>query len=349
MMIKFRFFHTSSRIFSLKKQALRLNKMINPNPKKQWYPKNSFDFDILPSVKSLAKTKNEPGKRAGRRVAMLNKVFMKHITDLMSTGTVAMDILGRGIEISKVQVTSDYRNVNVYWVCKGTSTDEDIEIALKKISGVLRHELSVLRIMGEIPSITFLKDKQEANVAQLDTLLSIADYGEDYEATELGHILKTEFILNSKLSPEMKLKIKKLEEDLPLEEDPIPEMTHSVYGLDHAKIMNRLLAARKKTRDAWASVTDGTVQQHRAVEANSIETDIDQRKELADFLLKRKIQQKKIHKEMLNAREDLLQHKLDSQSYDSNDENQNILDDEEEDDDYDYYEEDDSPSQNNNI
>lgn len=56
----------------------------------------------MPSVRSLPKTQNEPGKRAIRRSTMLNKMFMKHITDMMSTGTVSIDIVGRGIEVSKV-------------------------------------------------------------------------------------------------------------------------------------------------------------------------------------------------------------------------------------------------------
>lgn len=57
----------------------------------------------MPSVKSLTKIKFEPGKRGIRRVAMLNKLFMKNITDIMSTGTVAMQVVGRGIEISKAR------------------------------------------------------------------------------------------------------------------------------------------------------------------------------------------------------------------------------------------------------
>lgn len=56
----------------------------------------------MPSIKSLTKIKYEPGKRGVRRVAVLNKLFMKSITDLMSTGTVSMKIIGRGLEISKV-------------------------------------------------------------------------------------------------------------------------------------------------------------------------------------------------------------------------------------------------------
>lgn len=68
---------------------------------RQWHP-TQIESDVMPSVKSLTKTKNEPGKRASRRSSMLNKMFMKNITDLMSTGTVSMDVVGRGIEVSKV-------------------------------------------------------------------------------------------------------------------------------------------------------------------------------------------------------------------------------------------------------
>lgn len=60
----------------------------------------------MPSVKSLTKVKHEPGKRGERRIAMLNKMFMKNITDLMSTGTLAMNVVGYGIEISKVSIKS---------------------------------------------------------------------------------------------------------------------------------------------------------------------------------------------------------------------------------------------------
>jgi hypothetical protein len=37
-----------------------------------------------------------------RRAAVLNKLFMRHITDMMASGEVASEILGRGVEISRV-------------------------------------------------------------------------------------------------------------------------------------------------------------------------------------------------------------------------------------------------------
>lgn len=89
----------------------------------------------------------------------------------------------------------------------------------------------------------------------------------------------------------MQAKIKKLEDELPIAEEPLPEMTHNVFGLDHGKMMSRLLAARKKTRDAWSTLnTDSDVISYR-VSSNTVRDPavVNQRKELADFLLKRQV------------------------------------------------------------
>jgi hypothetical protein len=39
-----------------------------------------------------------------RRIAVLNKLFMRHITDMMASGEVANEIRGQGVEISRVCV-----------------------------------------------------------------------------------------------------------------------------------------------------------------------------------------------------------------------------------------------------
>lgn len=302
-----RFYHCSCVLNNNKRQGVKLCQMLNPKSKKQWYPTQKADDAGLPSIKSLTKIKYEPGKRGIRRVAVLNKLFMKSITDLMSTGTVSMKVVGHGIEISKVNVTPDFKTVNVSWVCKGNSSDEDTESLLNSIAGPLRHELSTLRLMGEVPYIVFVKDKQEAKLVDLDRRLSMADYGEEYTPTEIGHLLKTNFTLHTQLSPEMKAKIKQLEEEEPIIEEPIPEMTHNVFGLDHAKIMNRLMAARKKTKDAWTSLQDESpVISYRAMNTVNSSEAVDigkQKQDLAEFLLKRQILQNKIHKRMREERD----------------------------------------------
>lgn len=54
-------------------------------------------------------------------------------------------------------MTPDFQTVNVFWVCKGNSSDAETEHVLQKVAGALRHELSTLRVMGEIPYIMFVK------------------------------------------------------------------------------------------------------------------------------------------------------------------------------------------------
>ncbi|XP_059054922.1 uncharacterized protein LOC131848966 [Achroia grisella] len=299
-MIFRRLYHVSVTYYSVKKLGNKLCKMINPKNKKHYYLPYTMENSFMPSVKSLTKIQREPGKQGVRRVAMLNKLFMKQITDIMSTGTVSMDIVGRGIEISKVQVTPDLQTVNVFWVCKGDASDDETESVLKSTAGALRHELSTLRVMGEVPYIVFVKDKHEALITDLDRRLSIADYGEDYQTTQLGHLLKTEFTLDTKLSPEMKAKIKQLEDETPLTQEPIPEMTHNVYGLDHAKIMSRLLATRKRSKDAWNNLdSNKAIITYRTSDYEASELDTDQQKQqLADFLQKRQILQNKLHKQL---------------------------------------------------
>ncbi|PZC83766.1 hypothetical protein B5X24_HaOG206923 [Helicoverpa armigera] len=342
-MISFhRLYHLSCANFSFKKQGIKLCKMINPKSKRQWYPSQQLNADALPTVQSLTKQKYEPGKRGQRRTAMLNKMFMKQITDMLSTGTVSMDVVGRGIEISKVNVTPDLNAVNVFWVCKGDASDDETEKLLNKVAGGLRHELSTLRVMGEIPYIVFVKDKQETHLIDLDRRLALADYGEDYVPTDMGHMLKSEFVLNTKLSPEVKAKIKKLEDDLPIFEEPIPEMTHNVYGLDHSKIMSRLLAARKKTRDAWSTLnTENDVISYRVNPDKVPESVSNQRKELADFLMQRQILEKKIQKRLKDSRQDLLLTEKAEETEEVEDDDEYYEDSDEES--YNYYEHTDLP------
>lgn len=47
----------------------------------------------------------------------------------------------------------------MYWLAKGTTNDELVDSILQKNSGLLRHELSQLRLMGVVPIIEFVKGR----------------------------------------------------------------------------------------------------------------------------------------------------------------------------------------------
>lgn len=58
---------------------------------------------MMPLPNHLAEGATEgKGSSNSKRVAVLNKLFMRYITDLMATGTSSSDFLGKGIEINRV-------------------------------------------------------------------------------------------------------------------------------------------------------------------------------------------------------------------------------------------------------
>lgn len=172
---------------------------------------------------------------------MLNKIFMKHITDLMATGEVAPQLVGRGIDICQVKITNDFKLVNVYWYSRfDTQLTEQI---LDKCSGLLQHELSQLRVIGVVPPIKFVKDNRQFFLNEVDKRLSIIDFGEDYVPVNKME-KKSESIVFTKFSSETKDVILKLNIANQSKDDydiDLPEMRHDVFGLNCSLIMKKVI------------------------------------------------------------------------------------------------------------
>ena len=145
-----------------------------------------------------------------------------------------------------MKISPDFHSVNVFWIAQGDENDNVIEEVLKTIAGPLRHELSQLRIMGEVPRIFFLKDKHYSKAAEVDILLQKADFGEDFVPSDPTVFMKSTPQLNFKLPEDLKSKIHKLEEqnvelaeDEEIEEEELT-MRHDVLGLDRDAIMKKI-------------------------------------------------------------------------------------------------------------
>ncbi|XP_014239912.1 uncharacterized protein LOC106661182 isoform X2 [Cimex lectularius] len=152
-----------------------------------------------------------------RRQAVLNTLFMKNITDIMVTRSLGIDIIEQGIEITRVAVSADYTFLNAYYMIKNEIPD--LENTLLQLSFSLRHELSQLKLMGNIPRIKFIRDKDNKNVT-VDYLLAKADMG--VEDDLLVKEMKDEF------------------------EETLPPMENTIYGLNHSKIMEKIKFYQKK-------------------------------------------------------------------------------------------------------
>lgn len=181
-----------------------------------------------------------------RRVVVLNKLFMKHITDLMASGETSVDIIGHGIEITKVQLSNDFMVVRVYWFAPTSTVAELKELTSKldQCAYQLRHELSQLKVIGVVPPIKFVLDKQSIGALDLEKHFSTADYGENHTPSINLDRQEQQLTLYTKLSEEVRKKILETNDD---EEESnkvylvnLPPMRHDVLGLPHLAIMTKV-------------------------------------------------------------------------------------------------------------
>lgn len=215
------------------RQVKIMNKLLfgRNKGKRGWY--NTPSQSTLNQFSSVKSISNPMGaqKHTNRRITVLNSLFMKNITDLMATGSMAESITGLGIEVSRVRVAQDFATINVYWLAKGGEDDTVIEALLRKCSGHLRHELSQLRVMGEVPRIHFVKDLEFAKYVEVERILKGAD---------LGNPEDDELILSV---GDDKAKVSF--------EEQLPEMRHDVLGLNHSHIFSKIQEKLKATKVAW--------------------------------------------------------------------------------------------------
>lgn len=270
--------------------------------------KRRFVCEEFPKMVTAEKMSNpeKQGKEGKRRSTVLNKLFMKNVTDLMaSSGMFAEKIFGYGIQISTVKVSQDFKKLNIYWFTSTSDNDKEIDKILKSIAGPLRHELSVLRLMGEIPQINFCRDKSLFTAASIDSLLQKADFGEDFIPTDLTLFQRAQTKLEMKLPDHLKQKIRELDDndqetdEFEIDED-FPEMRHDVFGLDHNKIMRTIVANINKSSRAWEMYkSEESSNQNREEMINQIRNDANKlikqaenREEFIKFLEKKQFERK---------------------------------------------------------
>lgn len=124
------------------------------------------------------------------------------------------------------------------------------------MAGFIRHELSQLRLMGEVPRIFFVKDKHYSKAAEIDILLKRADFGEDFVPTDPTLFMKSDPQLQMKLSDDIRSRIHEIEQNLDddeelFEDEELPEMRNDVLGIDHSLIMKKIATSMDKSKKAW--------------------------------------------------------------------------------------------------
>lgn len=200
----------------------------------------SFKYGDQHTIKkpvSINEPTKGPTKLSNRRTAVLNKMFMRHITDLIASGPIGYELSGLGLEITRITVCQNYHGLNIFWTASGTHDMDFVEQKLTSINKQLRHELHQMQLMGNVPHLTFVRDEQVSYFDALDAAIANADYGDDFEPSygKSKHNNDFEVQDDKAVATEFTL--------LPMRQD--------VFGLDHALIMGRVKQSMAKTQQAW--------------------------------------------------------------------------------------------------
>lgn len=154
-----------------------------------------------------------------------------------------------------MKISPDFRSLNIFWLAQGDENDPIIGNILKGIAGPIRHELSQLRLMGEVPRIYFVKDRLYSKAIEVDLLLRKADFGDDFVPTDPTVFMKARLELQMSLPEEIRAKIREIEREMIEEEEYIekelPAMRNDVLGVDHSTIMKRIAVSIDKSKKAW--------------------------------------------------------------------------------------------------
>lgn len=183
--------------------------------------------------------KNQLSVHTRRRMNVLNKVFMGHITDMMSTGEIEPEILKRHIEISHIKVTADFKLINVFWE-DNSDEESDTEELLKKCAVELRHQLSQLRVIGNVPPIQFVKCRGGRMLKEVEHRLKTLNFEDDYVCStypDTIHHTVTASVSSNNDEEQEAGKENNLEDPFSVS---IPVMRQDVFGLDHYRIMSKV-------------------------------------------------------------------------------------------------------------
>lgn len=249
------------------RQAKMLSKLISGKGKnKSFLPGHSPQ--VLSPSNLVTPKRGVPANTISRRRVMLNKMFMQHITDLIASDPISDELTAYNLEICNVEVTKTYGMVNVYWSIS-RSTDYDlVQTKLTSIAGKLRSQLIRMQVMGIVPKIAFVQDKQASYMTQLEDLYERADYGEDYEPGQNKTTIKRKFDT----------------EPFDQGEDPSLTMRNDVFGLNHSIIMGRVKQNLAKARKALEHIESKTPNELGPARTFTLSTSLG---EIRDYALQR--------------------------------------------------------------
>lgn len=209
---------------------------------RKWY-ETSINLRNAASINF--KTDKSPSVQTSRRMVIRDKLFMQHITDMMSMGEVS-DILKENLEITHVKITPDFKYVNVFYIPNDALFDKE---KLQKCAKIIRHELSQLRIIGIVPPIQFVLNKQYSAQIEIERRLAMINFEEDSEILCSEQMQFDTSDVNNVNQTSHKKSVANGDSETDECYIQLPMMRHDVLGLDHHKIMSQVSCLMLLIRD----------------------------------------------------------------------------------------------------
>uniref|UniRef100_A0A8D0EVF5 Ribosome binding factor A n=1 Tax=Strix occidentalis caurina TaxID=311401 RepID=A0A8D0EVF5_STROC len=219
-----------------------LKKMLHKKKKKFWYDSPTLGSKMMYKPTQLASIikddQTKTRKEDNIRLRVLNSLIHKAVTEMMSTSEINQELYDLKLEICKVSLASNFSACRLYWNPAATMEEESyVESVLQKSAPRIRYLLMSQQIVGNVPPVLFVKDKEAAAVKEIEELLSIADFGPpEEEETSQNH--SSEVLSSATQSPD-------------------PPMRSNLFGIDHEllnkQIMDykRLKVSRDRESIAW--------------------------------------------------------------------------------------------------
>ncbi|XP_065609119.1 putative ribosome-binding factor A, mitochondrial isoform X2 [Cyrtonyx montezumae] len=163
-----------------------LKKMLRKKKKKFWYDSPTLGSKMIYGPTKLATVKKADQTKTGKediiRCRVLNRLIHKAVTEMMSSCEINKEIYDLKLEICKVSLASNFSACRVYWNPASTKNNDNyVESVLKKSAPRIRYLLMSQQILGNVPPVVFVKDKEAAAVKEIEELLAVADFGPQEE------------------------------------------------------------------------------------------------------------------------------------------------------------------------
>ncbi|KAJ8415786.1 hypothetical protein AAFF_G00403430 [Aldrovandia affinis] len=223
-----------------------MKKFANKSKKRLWYETSTFGPKQMSPSSQIGLLQPTKPKKENREISLrtkiINSILFKAISDFINSHEVSAEVYSLNVEISKVSLPPDFSNCRVYWKTSGTpERDSLIQQVLDKSAPRLRHLLISHQILGSVPPVVFLRDKQYAALVQVEHLLQNADFGQEENT---GETKNTDNETGGREPAQL----------ADTSEQPAIAKRGPLFGIDHEALNKQILEYKQQSGDSLCEI-----------------------------------------------------------------------------------------------